>query len=541
MNLKDYQNTYNQFDLVGWESDSPFIPEELPMRGRENYTYHVVYKISDKYLVVYKVGRLSDLPFEERTYAQEISEGLVGIPLLGYPLEHIKVENKRDPNRKNTSEMMEIKVGSSSESQYIRFDKTKYVLFEAITKNDVYPVSLFHHFNINDQNSLWYYSFTILDASEGDELLLGHHWSMMNQLRHSPSFKVRLRAFENEIRVENAVIDPQIRSQSPVDNQHLLTIPNVEFFDYKTQKIPETKDLAELKELEDTSRNWQDRQYVKMDFSKLEDLYFKNKFGQQSGVIDQIFIDDNYFSVTILYIKNESQFKVKYSFLKAPSHNNYKKIISQKKDEENFHYFSHRPPYMNNYFETQKEKENSYYVLRQNPEQNVYQYYLEKGTDKNHIHLIENSIKYINQSFSFMKSSKRLELVRDTKTNDYMYVEPGDIRYNTINLRYDQHKLMPYGAFASLLFDQESGEIVSSHISFPIKQAIKYNELIVKQYIRSQLNLLRSGDQLVVGPLSMPSASHTSSSHQNMTMASLNAFMKGEVFDPKKVELNQGK
>ncbi len=77
------------FSVVSYQVNDPFAKKLLgdtPIVGRSNAKYKGLIRVTDHYVKVYKVAKKEELPLNEVTYAEKISDSELAVPLVGYPI-----------------------------------------------------------------------------------------------------------------------------------------------------------------------------------------------------------------------------------------------------------------------------------------------------------------------------------------------------------------------------------------------------------------------------------------------------------------------
>ncbi len=456
------------FSVVNYEVNDATAKKLLgttAIVGRPNTKYDGLIRVTQSYLKVFKVANEKDLPINEVTYSEKLSDGRLAVPLMGYPLT-AKVSTERSKNdlQENTSTVIEKSQEDVANATYFRIDYSKPELFEAVVKTDVLPVTFF--------TGEWYYTETITSTPEADATNIGFGGGTDTDLQ--PSTRVKFISDEQSLTVVNVNLDDRlVKKQEEIEYSTTMSIP----VEWKAYKV--SANGTGMSEQEDGRLHWSKRPYVQMNLGGVTTL---DKSG--GGRLVALEVTDTYLSFTVE--KKDPNIRIKYAFLRVPPTSTYAAKRYFQDDKKIFGFFQTHKAVVSNYEISRKEDlDKNIFISRFNPNNKEIVYHFTKTTPQWIRPAVTEAIEHWNQAFQAAGTAISVKL-------DLQDVELGDLRYNAINVVESLSAANLFG-FGPSVTDPKSGEIISAttnvHLT-PIREAIIEE---IRTYIAMKLNFLDEG------------------------------------------------
>jgi hypothetical protein len=454
----------NAMEVVSFTTDATLLGQ-VPLKGRSNFKYRVIYKLSKHYLKVYKVANKKDIPFQELSYALPWAvpggEAQVGVPLVGYRIQgYYRVEPSKDPNTGEASHvLLEIPESDPAKATHVRVDYFSREVFDAVRKIDVFPRELF--------DGEWFFARTVVDvgASSTDPFAAqGFSVPYLIKFKHYPDALVGF----------DVATDARIRDMDD-DLQTLATLRlNVEREAYEVVPLGNEGSMIERKR-EDVPKI--DRPYIKVDFSSvsvaggvepnpLRQLLFGGSSQSQVQIskprLMDLEIDSDYIGFTLL--DTDKGVRHRYSFLRRSTQPDYEPRRYFRSDRQRFGFFTNlRKKVLNYEIYREEDVEKDILISRFNPNKEEIVFHFSVGSPDWAKVPARKAVKAWDQAFqlAFKGTGKRAPRIR----LDEREVALGDLRYNVINLR---DSLVSYGfegrllGFGPSLQDPHTGETISA-------------------------------------------------------------------------------
>ncbi|MBL6988730.1 MAG: zinc-dependent metalloprotease [Bacteriovoracaceae bacterium] len=440
----DTDNGFNNFGIVAYQTNSHLL-DDVKIRAKEDTVYEIRHILTDDgYLLVQKIGKKEDIPFQERSYAKQLSDGRLAVPVVMYPVEYINVEQVVDHNGEKTNRLMETRVLRPTKASHYRIDLNRRSLFKAVPKVDVFPADFF--------DGEWFYSPTTVASNFKSREQEGKKLGYDTQL--NPVARVKFIKRAGYVIAANTNIDPELlKKDHEIDYGFAVQFP-VEWVSYQIQKNKDslTGHLEEeINDYNSAKLRKKARQYVKVRFLEAK----SNVSNSKDRVFEQLTIGKDYFSFTFYYAQEKK--KVKFSFKRA-THKALKGRNYSKADQSRFGVFSTKSNYVHNYrYYFPKDYQKHVLMSRFYPKNKLIEYRFSKSTPKKYRQLAVDALATWNQALKKAKANITLKMA-DTKLGD---VEVGDIRYNTINI-VDNIYGHNSGGWGEIFADLASGEIISA-------------------------------------------------------------------------------
>lgn len=461
--------------LVEFTTDAKLL-QEVPLRGRPNFTYEALYRVTDNYLKIYQVGAKKDIDKDQHTYAEELADGRLAVPLMGYPIKGFyNVEKLKNSDNEETNKLGEFSKNRDEASQF-RIDVNAVEIFEAVSKENLFLANFF--------KGDWYYAATIVEATENTKGYIGYELGMDEE--RNAANRIRFVLTENSMMAQNVNIDSRLDRKDDINLVNALTIP-ASWKEFEQAKRGRDFDLREK---ENTAKKWNDRKYVQLDLNATKS--FLSKTG---GRLTNLSITDNYFSF-VLQIE-EPAIRIRYAFLRAPEQGKetYKAKRHFSDDAKLFGYFTTERQVAKNFSIQHKEDiEKNIMISRFNPNAGQIVFHFSKTSPQWVRAAVRESVQAWDTAFVAAGTKLRVSL------DESFDVEVGDIRYNVINMI---ESLIP-GDLLGLgpsVADSLTGEIISAttnvHLT-PIQEGL---EREVRNFIRNELGLLNPNYSQGIGAL----------------------------------------
>ena len=308
-----FDGTYgevNNFDLVQISHTDSDLINDVPFRGRPNFRYDLHHELTKDYLIIHKVAFKRDLPSQEWSVAKERPDGRLAVPILVYNISLFNRDPIQDANYEKTTKLGEFPAKTLDEATHFRLDRTSRQLFEKVEKYDVFPVDLFE--------GEWFYSATVVSAGKDREFLLGA--SINLDASFNATSRIEFRRWPDHLIGVNTNLDESLDTEEDFNFAKVIEIP-VTWLDYMVEKVGRTAHIKEVGldgqgTVSDQSRDWEDRRFVQLDFSKIKGGYGVNEDGQVlHSKFYNLELSKDYISFVIAY--PDERIRVKYAFLRA--------------------------------------------------------------------------------------------------------------------------------------------------------------------------------------------------------------------------------
>ena len=432
-------------------------------KGFPDTEYHIVPHITDNYLILYRLGEKSTIPYDELHLSLKAGEQ-IATPLVGYPIKYCQPEKVLNINNEETGQNRPRCEGVDRQiATYIRLVKDSKKVFTYKPKVDVFPRDFF--------DGKWFFATSVVkatqDAETGSQEGLGTH-----------TFKsANLVEFQKN-RGHLSVVDASGYEIEEKDKVEGFNLP-VEWKEYEIDR-----DSEELI-----------KSFSEIEREKTEDIdrpYFKVLFNQQ---LESLVIEDDYWSFTIKNIKiddNQPQnVWLKYAFKKEVPNKNYVEKRWFEKDSSLYFpvYHTIRKYYEEQGIHTEEELTRFHRVTRFDPlykknTTQVIKWYFSKQTPQdNYVRDFgRQAVQLWNKAFqeAAKGSDYKIEIVLDDKNDK----ELGDIRYNIINLMHSPGQKAQLVGYGPNISNPITGETLSATANVWLNQIINYYITMTRRYIR---------------------------------------------------------
>lgn len=487
INSQKLRKEINSFGIVKYKTEAALLGD-VPLVARPNTEYEVQYRLTDKYLKVYLIGRAEDIPFTQHPNSEKLDDGRLALPIVGYPVEYYHVENQLNSDREKTQTLIQVPESDPARATHVKVLYRSREVFQSVTKIDVYPANLF--------DGTWYYAETVVDTSIDQTTGIGATKSVDSSL--SQATKIRFIKTGNSLRGVNVTIAKNIK-QDEINYSTVIELP-VEWKEFRTRRAGTDNSLSE-EIVEDTP--WNQRPYMQVKFDQIKTLSTEAKkrldeeddFGssfkldvfENSKLVD-IEIDDNYIGFTIF--RMSQGVRVKYSFLRVPEKNDYESRRYFKSDMKKFGFFRTVIPEVITWkMRRQEDIEKNFQISRFNPKHDIV-FRFAKGTPERLKHIGREAVAAWDQAFQLAGVKAHVVLNEPRTEGSARDVSLGDLRYNVINLIESASGSNLFG-FGPSIADSDTGEIISAtanvHVTSIKEQVIDS----IRDYIAHELGLLK--------------------------------------------------
>lgn len=477
LQVQESVRTFNNFPLVRYKTNADLLGEDLPFRGRPNTTYEVRYRLTDNYLKIYKVAKKEDLPFSEWSYAEQLPDGRLAVPLVGYGvMGYYRVENARNGDNEKTHVMIEIPEKNPTQASHFKIDRLNRRIFSAIEKIDVYPADFF--------NGEWFYSETTIDTKVGQEMEIGGVGGVDTNLSMASRIRILLNS-NSYMRGANVNIDSRLNAADDLSYEYVFNIP-IAWKEYRASRQGTETSLQEEEVFEQVPTK---RPYIKIEFENLittsneltSALSIFNKILGVQKVVDIQFSPD-YFSFTLLKVATGS--RIKYSFLRAKNRTYQAARRHFKDDRKVYGYFTTaRNVIIDRDFQRREDFERNVFLNRFDPNKDIVFHFTSNTPQKKWIRDVGRAaVKHWNRAFELAGAKARVKL---DETQD---VALGDIRYNTLNFLYTITGSNLNG-FGPSLADPFTGEIITATTNIHVNSSLDILAAEIRNYMRDKIGI----------------------------------------------------
>lgn len=469
--------------IKNYTTSASLFPKDLVLTGQPNTKYGLKYAVTEKKLVIYKVGSTQNLAQEEQVIAEKESDGKLLVPVVSYAISGFaRVVLAKDDNGDKTSRLREESVKTKSEATHFRISRTPDVTFFKENKNMLVKSNYF--------SGSWYTSSVISKTAEEDADLLGYQVSFDS--KWGSADKIEFVRNRTKIFGMNARYDKRIKMESDEDKLNnlapVITFPVVDYTDYNNSES-RVKNHNYEGDVAGKERNWKEREWALIDFENVSTTLVENL--PSNPTLTNFKMTDDFFMFSLQF----KGLKVTMSFLRDSA---VKKMTGKdylpknffSDDFKYFGFFSTERKSLQTFEKYRKEDyETNSFINRFHPEN----YTNKNGEQRRRIRFVlteesvteENLIKVVRDSlktWDFAFKNVGLTDV-DVYLDESERASLGDIRYNTINLvrTLTSSSLFGYGPSVA---DPETGQIISATTNVHLTSIREYIIHNLRLYIR---------------------------------------------------------
>ena len=478
----------NDLPHVEFNSD-PFVMHFLngvPFRGRPNWTYQIVFKLTKDHLTVYKVGAKKDIPSQEWSYGELLNDGRMEVPIVSYNISLKRMENIDDARGEPTEVKREFPAYAKGEATHFKVDMVNRTEFAGVPKQDVFKKDFL--------DGEWFYLATVVfnesNRPTGYPVALDFNYRYLNRVVFHPE--------TNKIIGYNVNIDKDVDKSDQQNLSEAITIP-AKWCDFKVQKITKS-DVTKEKCLEgtgipqDESKDWEERSFMQLDFAKMKTGFTERNRIQLEGNVRfrKLEISSNYIGIVVEYIQEKIQ--VRYSFLKFHGRKINPRLYNLTDQLDAFGLLHSYKSFIydNRYYRRDSIQEifplNRFYPEPDESGQKTIYYHLTSRSSPLFDDVASWAIDEWNKAHKKAGTGINVKFIpREEKT-----VSLGDIRYNAINILDLESKDNPYYGMAPRIADAQTGEIISGVANVYVKPMKNRLFSMIRSYIRAQMGVYNS-------------------------------------------------
>lgn len=494
--LRPYATERPTFDFVEYETSAPFMDKtrngvKWPLIGKENTTdsYSFVFQLTDKQLIVYKKAKKDDLSKNELEFAYtRPEEGYYLVPQFVMSIELYQVTEKVDRDGNPLSILGKFQKDRLSEAHY--FKPLLETMSIALPENREFtmPVNFF-------TKSEWFFSATVVQSAEIPEGM-----SINADFQYAEASRIRFRLEQSRLTALNVNIDSVVanqedRNRAEIQMQDVMYIPVIPVDIVQADRTPGKISLSE--EYVET-RPWNQRSHVILDLKasfSVASNAFKGQTSNDATLVNFTF-DANSLNFTVFYTFQKQM--VRYSFRRAHEPVKNPRFAIGNDIEEHFGFFTTNKAfipgpqhvrlrdYQTNTFINRFYPENS-----EEPGKIIFRYsHNSLRAPELFKEAAREAIEQWNKVFQLTGYS--VELKEDFTT------DIGDIRYNTINLIYEEKGTMGLLGYGPSVADTKSGEIISATTNLYVApfQQIAINQL--RSLLYKEIGMIK--DEKILSP-----------------------------------------
>lgn len=467
LSVEEGTDFFNDFGIVKYEIDyvdasDIQISDNLPLLGKANTTYDLVYELTESYLKMYKVGPESSIPFTELTYArQDLVPGKFAVPIWAIPITYMRDERVLNENNKGTNiiERRRVEIRNKSDwqlAQIYQLDMKGGQAFKALSKPDIFKKDYF--------KGEWYFYAVLSKARPNDNNVIvgGVINPVTDETRFESANRVKFEIKENEMIVYDLNIDQEIDANDLTNLVSALHLPikNVSF------RIDQKGRFERgLEEIEEKDKSWVNKPYIQFEWDKFTGGFYN---GALSALLTKPSLSDfriakDYFSFVVRYEQDGVEYRYSFRRNNPAERESYTKRKFFEDDQSFFGYFSASRQDVPNFRNTRLEDVDKLTSLtRFNPKSKEIVFHLSNNSPVNtpFAKVIEDAtakaLEYWDAAFKAAGTDITVRLDRSKR------VDLGDHRYNIVNVIdsvYSTGGLLGYGPS---LADPFSGEIISA-------------------------------------------------------------------------------
>ncbi len=508
----------NNLPVVKYEvRGSPFCKtllsqKEIRLVALPHSSYEVYFQITGTHLRVLMSGALHELPYQRLSQAIPLSNEQYAIPVGGYPLQQGQIRNKMNVDNQEThildffpnEEPMQIvqshagipqKIRKEANEIYIPELNSGFSSFNYQDKPDVLPKTYFE--------GVWYSGVSIVSTkilSRNSLIGSGFVLSGDSYSNYTPGQKVSFKFESGQLTAINEHYRKQGDDLDHPAEAEVLSIP-VKHFDYRNTLETLSAD-EDLEEPLSNNLSWEDKRYVSLNFSQVDDFHKKrvravaHKYADDSleeaemltanpfVTVKEVRFAPDYFD----FIIDDGAVEYRFSFFKEdPSKKStyQPKTIARADPRFEFFRLQYNKIFPDPLRSFRVDYEDQIRLLRPHPndKRRVPIYFSNFTSHDDLIRSIgREAVSLWNQALSMAGLSWRLYL---DETKD---VNIGDNRYHILNMPSERNRR--YAGVAQFYADPETGELIATTSNVIIPDIKESLEDVVIGYAYEKYNLL---------------------------------------------------
>ena len=475
-NFDTDQKIINQFHLVEFQTKAEFVKnEDFPFRGKENYQYEIMYKVSKNLLKIYKVGLKEMIPSQEWTYGEPQEDGKLAIPLFAYQIALVRVEKEVDHNGDEAHFKVEVpvdyktevRVNNTGNASHFRLVSHTRIDFESIVKKDILPADFF--------DGEWFYSATIVSTS-----IEGHEF-VGSILTASPTMngvsRIKFIKIKDQLKGVDLNIFNQIDETNDLNWSSAIEIP-IDPIDFRTKPFQFREEVITDSTLNAVSSK--ERSYIRLHLTR-------TKSGVKQNPADikllNFKLSKDYVSYTVQYLSGK--IIVRYALRRAgdpiPQDKRRKYF---KEDQKKFGLFKAEKNTLYNVdIFRQEDITNNIYLRRFFPKDNKIVFHFTKNSAEEFKSIAVEAVKRWNKAFELAQTGITLSV------NQKVSVDLGDNRYKAINIVDDSSNTDTRTGLGPFVVDSTTGEIISATANIFVNSHRQELTSFIRNFVYSQLGM----------------------------------------------------
>lgn len=495
VSILPYESEKSEFEFVKYDTTAPFLkdldgsPWPLLARPKTKDVYSFVFQLTDKQLVVYKKASGHNLSKNEKSFAHSIDKGdHFLVPQFSLSIELFTVEEAQDISGQKLGFLKKFQKQKLSEASYFKPKLETLKIANSADREYAFPVSYF-------TKSDWFFSATVVQSAEIPEGL-----SINADFEYQEASRIKFVLEQTRLTAKNLNIDAVVAGQddkarAEIQMQDVMYIPATPYDIVKESAPPGEVGLSEKYS---TARPWQKRNYVHLDLKAAYSVasnFFKSGISNDANLISYSF-DDKSLNFTVFYTFQKQM--VRYSFRRAHTPIENPRFAIGNDIEEHFGFFTtdkafipgaehvRLRDYQTNTFINRFYPENS-----SEPGKIIFRFsHNSQRAPELFKEAAREAIEQWNRAFQLTGYS--VELKEDFTT------DIGDIRYNTINLIYEEKGTMGLLGYGPSVADTKSGEIISATTNLYVApfQQIAINQL--RSLLYKEIGMIK--DEKILSP-----------------------------------------
>ena len=462
-----FRNEYEILDYTIGKSKTEFQKKLKSLLGKVEFhgfpdtEYYIAPHFEKNYLILYKVGRRKDIPYDELPLGVAMGDHMA-VPLVGYPIKYCKGEVKLDNYNQETGLSRPACEGISiKQASYIFLYTNTKQEFEYLPKLDHFPKGFF--------KGKWFYVRTIVKSPE------------KRDVGHRPFEAAHLVEF-HPLPDKLEVRDASGYNFEEEDKVRAFFIP-IERQDYRIKKNAENiadNFEEELKEKgHDVNRPW-----FTINFDKLVENEIEFE-GEKS--IKNPYVSNDYVSFDVEIAKKGSgAYLLTYAFRKAVDNPDY--VEKQWFEEDSSVFFpmfaEKRKYYKSATDHTQQDNDRFFRTTRFDPKKGEIKWYFSKQTSKEDgvRDIGRQAVFLLNRAFELAgKGSKdKIKITLDEGEDKDL----GDIRYNVLNMIVSESEGNNLFGLGPNVANPITGEAISATANIWVSSIVDSYVKMVRNYIR---------------------------------------------------------
>ena len=469
----DFLNEYELLDYYTASkpvTDQQKIIEKLLGKVRDftgfpDTDYHILPGFMGNYLILYKLGSPNKIPYDELPLAKRVGS-MLAVPFVGYRVEYCQAVNVLVNLKKTLKFRPVCKAVKRNESfSYVRLREDSKQAFHYLEKLDFFQRDFF--------NGRWLHFRTLVRAPESNR---------GKQIEHN-SFKS---ASVVEFRPALGKIDVvEVYDLKKDDERRALFIP-VKWVDYEIAKDLENPDRSFSERLKEDI-NEINRPYLQIKFNELiaNEFAYQEKGGKS---LKSVIITKDYISFDVeITSKGYAAYIMKYAFKRYVENPDYREKQWFQKDSVLFFpmFEVKRKYYEDPADHTRADEDRFKRAVRFNPQSKEILWHFSKQTVQlkwlralgyRAVDLLNRALQEAGKDQDY-----KIKISLDKSGADK---EVGDIRYNILNLIFNENHTPEQLKLGQNIANPITGEVVSAAANVWVDQIFKDYISIVRRYIR---------------------------------------------------------